>query len=69
MKEFGIVFDHYEGEYSVYARVENELNAWNAIEFYRKEGRNVELFILSNADVVQSPRIPQNWQRRALNWG
>jgi hypothetical protein len=50
MKKFGIVFNHDEHEYSVYSEVEIELNAWNAIEFYQKEGRKVELSIRNAAD-------------------
>jgi hypothetical protein len=50
VKKFGIVFNHDEKEYSVYCEVENDLNAWNAIESYQKEGHKVALSIRNAAD-------------------
>jgi hypothetical protein len=56
MKKFGIVFNNDEHEYSVYADIENEFNAWNAIECYQKKGRNVELSISNAADMDAAKR-------------
>jgi hypothetical protein len=48
LRKFGIVFNHDDGEYSVYP--EDGVIRFKSIEFYQKEGIKVELSIINAAD-------------------
>jgi hypothetical protein len=51
MKNFGIVFNHDEREFSVYPEFEDGKIRVESIDFYQKKGINVELSIF-NAAVI-----------------
>jgi hypothetical protein len=50
MKNFGIVFNHDEREYSVYPEFEDGVIHQKSIPFYQKQGINVVLTIRNAAD-------------------
>ena len=50
MKQFGIVFNHDESEYSVYPQFEDGIIHMERFDFYQKKGIKVELSILDAAD-------------------
>ena len=50
MKNFGIVFNHDEGEFSVYPEFEGGIIHAKSITFYQKQGINVVLTIHNATD-------------------